>query len=610
MSSTSLRLGCVVASLVFAGPAFTQELTPEHEKPKEPAPAPLPIPAPSDEMVDAKTTKRILAFLNGSKTVEEIVGVTGMEASTAKLILDLRDGLAADEEASASGFTSLVQLQPAFTLSHACFAHLYHCFGPSKWGRWDTLPYQAPWSPVNTTLLKNGLVLFFEETNSVRTTQWDPRDFVNPVFIDPDNDPDFSLWCSQTAQLHDGRVLAVGGGGGSPTVNSDQAYVFDPDAGLNGVWTRISDMTAGRWYPSVVALGYPFTLIASGWGVPGGVIPTMEIFNEITNTFTEVPGASSHLDWSPLYPGLHPLANGRIVFTRTGFSGSPSVPLTQYFEWKDASPPTTGAWHDLALLAFSNRTEAMSMQFMSPSDTVYEYTSKVAVFGGGQSPEPVSVTAEILDAENLVPGQAWRRLPDMAEPRNHCQGILLPDGKAILWGGANHGNNGLAGSFTSELFDPCSETFERQDSLQYARGYHSAAALLPSGQVLASGGISGALERTMEIYSPPYLFRGPRPVIKSMPAMKEHGQPFYIYTANAKEIDKVVLVRPVSNTHNTDSEQRVLELRFTREPDADRVRATMPAGVHPYPHAPRGYYLLFILDCDGIPSVGKFIFLC
>ena len=106
-------------------------------------------------------------------------------------------------------------------------------------------------------------------------------------------------------------------------------------------------------------------------------------------------------------------------------------------------------------------------------------------------------------------------LPDLVEPRNHAQGILLPDGKAIIWGGASHGNNGLKGSFSSELFDPYSNTSVRQDDLQYARGYHSAAALLPSGKVLATGGIDGPLEKTMEIYSPPYLFMGARPVMTS-----------------------------------------------------------------------------------------------
>ncbi len=589
---------------------FAQKLTPEHAE-LGPAAEPKPGPGDWDKMVDPKTTDRILEYLNDAPSAQALADDTGLELGAAQLIINIRDGDGKGFEAT-TGLTSLAQLQPVWGAYLSAFAILHCKFGPATFGRWDTLPYEAPWSPVNTILLKNGLVMFFEETNSVRTTQWDPSDLANPIFLDPDNDPQVSQWCSQTVQLSDGRILSVGGGGGGPNFNSDQAHIFDPLAGTNGVWTRISDMNFERWYPSVVALGYPNFLIVGGTqSGGGGTVGPMEIYNEVTNTFTVVPGASSELFWTPLYPGLHQVGNGQIVFTRTGFAGSPPTPLTQFFEWTDFTNPTTGTWFDLAPLAFSNRTEAMSFQFTSrDDDPAVEYRSRIAVFGGAQNPAPVSVTAEIIDAEDLVVGDPWTRLPDMAEPRNHCQGIILPDGKAILWGGASHGNNGLTGSFTSELFDPCSNTFIRQDSLQYARGYHSAAALLPSGKVLASGGIAGPLEKTMEVYSPPYLFKGPRPRITSAPAVVEHRQTFNIGTPQATEIDKVVLVRPVSNTHNTDSEQRALELLFTRDIANNRVTATAPGGTSPYPHSPRGYYLLFILNCKGVPSVGKFIFLC
>jgi hypothetical protein len=595
----------IVAFLAFplaGAPAAPQELTPEHKE-LGPAAPPGGVDDTWKGMVDGKTTRRILDFLNGAKSAQDVSDRTGIDAKTAKLILETRDAL------ESGALSALTQLQPVWSANQTAFAMLHCVFGPATMGRWDTLPYQAPWSPVNTILLKDGRVMFFEEANTPRTVLWDPNNLASPVFTTPDNDPQFSQWCSQTVQLSDGRILSVGGGGGGPNLNSDQAHIFDPDAGVNGVWTRIADLNYERWYPSVVALGWPNYLIVGGTAPGIGTIGPMEIYNEVTGTFTVVPGASSELYWPPLYPGLHQLANGQIVFTRTGFSGSPASPLTQFFEWDDFTNPVTGTWRDLGPLGFSYRTEAMSLQFLEPTNDVYEQRSRIMVFGGGQSPLPDSVTAEIIDAENLFTGAPWTRLPDMVEPRNHAQGILLPDGNAILWGGASHGNNGLAGSFSSELFDPCSNTFIRQDDLEYARGYHSAAALLPSGKVLASGGIAGPLERTMEVYSPPYLFHGPRPTISSYPSLVHHGDTFDVFTPQATEIEKVVLVRPVSNTHNTDSEQRVLQLRFTRDLAAGKVTATMPDGIHPHPHAPRGFYMLFILNCKGVPSVGKFIHL-
>jgi hypothetical protein len=61
-------------------------------------------------------------------------------------------------------------------------------------------------------------------------------------------------------------------------------------------------------------------------------------------------------------------------------------------------------------------------------------------------------------------------------------------------------------------------------------------------------------------------------------------------------------------THQTDSEQRVISLPLVQS-GADRLTATMPDGGNPHGIAPRGYYMLFILNASGVPSEGKFIFL-
>lgn len=197
----------------------------------------------------------------------------------------------------------------------------------------------------------------------------------------------------------------------------------------------------------------------------------------------------------------------------------------------------------------------------------------------------------------------------MGAPRFHASAVLLPDGKVLVFGGAEHGDNGTGGYKQVDLFHPQTDTFTPADTLQYARGYHTVTVLLPSGKVMVSGGTVGANETKIEIYSPPYLFKGPRPSISSAPTAVVYGEDFVIGTPDFPKIDKVVLVRPMAYTHHTDSEQRVIELEFQRGPK--KVTATAPAAITflggARPLAPSGYYMLFLVNKDGVPSEARFI---
>src|SRR5215469_5626341 len=160
------------------------------------------------------------------------------------------------------------------------------------------------------------------------------------------------------------------------------------------------------------------------------------------------------------------------------------------------------------------------------------------------------------------------------------------------------------------------------DELHRPRHYHSAALLLPSGKVMAAGGAAPggctvSVENTIEVFSPPYLFNpdgspATRPVIKSINGVVpttdhtpvvDHGSIFSIETADAEYVAKVVLVRPMAITHNTDTEQRAIQCNFTM-PKEHMICAVAPDGLPPA-MAPRGYYMVFILNASGVPSEGK-----
>ena len=204
-----------------------------------------------------------------------------------------------------------------------------------------------------------------------------------------------------------------------------------------------------------------------------------------------------------------------------------------------------------------------------------------------------------------MPGtRAFHAGPPLNSARMHLNAVLLPDRTVLVVGGGA----GLERDpvLAAEVYDPVANDWSVLASESVARLYHSLAVLLPDGRVLVGGSNpSGHFETQLEIYSPPYMFQGPRPSIEDAPTEVGYGDRVQIDSDQAGSIKWVSLIRPSAVTHSTDTEQRVVGVPFRM-----RMSGALELTITDQPNiAPPGWYMLFVTNDDGIPSVAHWVHL-
>jgi galactose oxidase len=75
-------------------------------------------------------------------------------------------------------------------------------------------------------------------------------------------------------------------------------------------------------------------------------------------------------------------------------------------------------------------------------------------------------------------------------------------------------------------------------------------------------------------------------------------------TPNAASIAKVTLLGLSSTTHEFNQSQRFVSLAFSPTADGTGLDVTVPSNPN---LAPPGYYMLFILNSAGVPSVAQMV---
>lgn len=444
------------------------------------------------------------------------------------------------------------------------------------------------------------------------------------------------LFCAGHAQLADGRIIAAGGtrqwGGGGihPAghfIGLRDAYLFDPatekwQATGKLVTQRPEDVaedldiekTGGKWYPTLVTLPDGRVLAVSGHPEVDDSRHnnnSLELYDPATGTWSIVgPVDYDNIDTVDArryeYPRLHVLPDGTVI------SMSPMAnrrlerwhPGNDAFDWDDVIAPPPEAIYDNW---FAQDTTSVLLP-LSPSE---KYRARILVAGGS--------TPYLLDPAN--PAAGW--IPttrtmidhpasgDVNPVRENADAVILPTGEILIEGGLKNGFDDSTGVRAPESYDPATGTWRVLPASPIVRGYHSVALLMPDGAVWVAGSNfnarSGLANRELriEIFEPWY-FCGRRPTIADAAPKACHGDDFEIRTPDAAAVQRVVLVRAGTVTHNFNPDQRHLTLDFRRD-GGDVLLARVPDEPAV---AIVGYYLLFVIDSRGRPSTGRFVQIC
>lgn len=451
---------------------------------------------------------------------------------------------------------------------------------PSDIGQWSAASNPGTKTiGIAAVLLHTGKVLLLggKYTSSYKNTAsylFDPTTFTGHEAPAP-----AAVFCGSVTPLSDGRILSVGGTVKIPHGIPD-VYLFDP---VKETWIRQPDTPLGRYYPTATRMADGTVVVAAGTEADGVTKnPTVEQYTPPTvgsDVGTLQVVGPPHV--TNYYPHQWLMPDGTLL---------------QIDKKKDYKlSPATWTWTTLPQLPKGGNGPGSSSMLLpgGPGGT-----PNVMVFGGLASGNAL-LTTEVFDYTK--PSAGWHFGAAMPTPRAHMNIIQVPDGTAYGIGGNAKDLYG-SGEFQTLRFDPATQTWTNMAVQTVRRGYHSTALLLPDGRIMSAGdtGAGGGAQQ-IDFYSPPYLFKGPRPGITSAPNQVGYGDSFDIATSGPA-VGSAVLMAPGSTTHAVEMNARRVQLAVTATPTG--FTATAPASAN---LAPPGWYMLFVVTPDGIPSIATWV---
>ncbi|MGW7821335.1 galactose oxidase-like domain-containing protein [Streptomyces puniciscabiei] len=483
-------------------------------------------------------------------------------------------------------------------------------------GSWSVLPTQNPVRSMHSVVLDNGKVLLIAgsgnseenfDAGTFTSAVYDPANGTYKVIPTPKD-----MFCAGHVQLQDGRVLVLSGNKAYPVAGGHgyegfkDSYIFDP---ATETYSRTNDLNDGHWYPSATELGNGDVISFGGLREDSTGSVTTERFSYARNQWLPLSQVNQTWSYWGLYPAMILMQDGRLFYTGSHVFGN-NIPGTGSAVYDyDANTIT-----QIPGLQNKDERDQSASVLLPPAQD-----QRVLTIGGGNidsNPDAGRLT-DLIDLKQANPSyvagppvpQGTVDLGGGPRPETGNQGkmyvsaVLLPDGKVLETGGALH--NRADPVYESSLYDPATNTFDPVAADPESRGYHSSAFLLPDGRVMATGDNpgNGSWNHNVSIYTPPYLYKGTRPTITSVINQEwKYGDTQRITVD--RPIAKAELIRPAAVTHSSDPNQRFVDLPLSVDGDNVDLNVTNNPNI-----APPGWYMLFAVDANGVPSVAKWVHL-
>ncbi len=241
-------------------------------------------------------------------------------------------------------------------------------------------------------------------------------------------------------------------------------------------WVIGSVMKNPRFYYTLTSFANNTKVLATGSAIPS-FEETAEVYDSINNRWT---ATSTNMTQGRFAHGAALLKNEQILIIGGRNSSGFTLSSTEFF------------------IPFSNsfiNTNDLNIGRYLFTTTLLNDQSTVLVTGGGDTNNRPTSTAEVYRSGS------WMLTNNMIQPRVYHAAVLLKDGNVLVAGG---GNGKSISYSTAEIYNTTTHSFTAVQSMKYRRALLTLT-LLPSGRVLASGGVDWTTNTyvlTCELYNP------------------------------------------------------------------------------------------------------------